>query len=403
MDTTQTIDNENAIPETTESQYEHPNKENWDPWLNANGIAHALNKLGLGFFSPFVRLAAGDEPAKQVREIVISVTLPLFAFGVFVGLWTIASQYVKTDSLALPSPAKTWEAWQGILAFAEEEKLNAEKFDLRMQERIVPMESDKAGLEDQLAMAQANGDSAAITALQQNITDLEAKIDKYASREYAGPPTFFDQIWISLLTVLVGFLAATLIAVPLGIMCGLSRYFNIAVNPLIQIFKPVSPLAWLPIVFIFVTALYAPSENATITRSLLISALTVTLCSLWPTLVNTSVGVAGIDPDHINVAKVLKLNWWQRLVKIVLPSALPLMFTGLRLSLGVGWMVLIAADMLAQNPGLGKFVWDTFQNGSLSSMAEILCAVFVIGIIGFFLDRIMLVLQRFVSFEEQAI
>jgi nitrate/nitrite transport system permease protein len=174
-------------------------------------------------------------------------------------------------------------------------------------------------------------------------------------------------------------------------------------NPIIQIFKPVSPLAWLPIVFVFVTALYHPAGDASISRALLISAGTVTLCSLWPTLINTAVGVAGVDRDYLNVAKVLKLNAFQRIWKIILPAALPLIFTGMRLSIGVGWMVLIAADMLAQNPGLGKFVWDTFQNGSTESMAQIIVAVFAIGFIGFVLDRIMLALQRLVTFGGQTL
>ena len=130
---------------------------------------------------------------------------------------------------------------------------------------------------------------------------------------------------------------------------------------------------------------------------------TVTLCSLWPTLINTAFGVAGIDKDHLNVAKVLKLSWWQRIFKIVLPSALPLIFTGMRLSLGVGWMVLIAAEMLAQNPGLGKFIWDEFQNGSSNSLGRIMVAVIAIGLIGFLLDRAMLGIQRRVSWDKQAI
>jgi nitrate/nitrite transport system permease protein len=133
-------------------------------------------------------------------------------------------------------------------------------------------------------------------------------------------------------------------------------------------------------------------------KSFLISAITVTLCSLWPTLINTGVGVNSIDRDLLNVARVLQLKWTTKLFKLVLPSSLPLIFTGMRLSLGVGWMVLIAAEMLAQNPGLGKFVWDEFQNGSSDSLARLMVAVLTIGIIGFLLDRVMHTLQSLLDF-----
>ena len=125
----------------------------------------------------------------------------------------------------------------------------------------------------------------------------------------------------------------------------------------------------------------------------MISALVVMLCSLWPTLINTAIGTASIDKDLLNVGRVLRLGWFAKLTRLVLPSALPYIFTGMRLSLGVGWMVLIAAEMLAQNPGLGKFVWDEFQNGSSQSLARIMFAVIVIGFIGFVLDRAMMALQ----------
>ncbi len=131
--------------------------------------------------------------------------------------------------------------------------------------------------------------------------------------------------------------------------------------------------------------------------SFIVSAITVMLCSLWPTVINTAVGVAGVDRDLINVARVLRLSWWTRTRAIVLPSAMPLIFTGMRLSIGVGWRVLSAAEMLAQNPGLGKFVWDEFQNGSSQSLARIMVAVLTIGLIGFVLDRVMLTLQELTS------
>jgi nitrate/nitrite transport system permease protein len=225
---------------------------------------------------------------------------------------------------------------------------------------------------------------------------------KWHERKYSGAPTYIDQIFTSLKTVFAGFLIAAIIAVPLGILCGLSKVFNTAINPFIQIFKPVSPLAWLPIVMIMVSALYT-SKDPMFEKSFISSAFTVALCSLWPALINTSLGVAQIDNDYLNVARVLKLGWWKKVTKIVIPSALPLIFTGLRLSLSVGWMVLIAAEMLAQNPGLGKFVWDMFQNGSSDTLAQIMVAVFTIGIIGFALDRIMMILQRAVSFDNATI
>ena len=151
-----------------------------------------------------------------------------------------------------------------------------------------------------------------------------------------------------------------------------------------------------------VSALYV-SDEPMFEKAFLTSGFTVALCCLWPTVVNTIVGVAIIDRDLIDVSRVLRLSSPVYIKTIVIPSATPLIFTGLRLSLATGWMVLIAAEMLAQNPGLGKFIWDEFQNGSSSSLGRIMVAVVTIGIIGFILDQLMLALQRRVSWDKQAI
>jgi nitrate/nitrite transport system permease protein len=150
-----------------------------------------------------------------------------------------------------------------------------------------------------------------------------------------------------------------------------------------------------------VSAVYV-TKDPMFSKSYLTSMITVLLCCLWPTMINTAVGVASISKDLINVSKVLRLSWFTNIYKIVIPSSLPMMFTGLRLSLGIAWMVLIAAEMLAQNPGLGKFVWDEFQNGSSNSLGRIMVAVLVIGAIGFLLDRGMLTLQRVLSWDKTA-
>ena len=199
---------------------------------------------------------------------------------------------------------------------------------------------------------------------------------------------------------MAGFLLASLIAIPIGIVAGLSKTVYAALNPLVQIFKPVSPLAWLPIVTMIVSATYVTSDDAWFEKSFLNSAITVLLCCLWPTIISTAVGVTNVGKDLQNVSHVLRLSWWTHVTKIVLPSAIPMIFTGLRLSFGIAWMVLIAAEMLSQNPGLGKFVWDEFQNGSSNSLGRIMVAVVVIGLIGFLLDRIMLFLQKKVSWDK---
>ncbi len=198
-----------------------------------------------------------------------------------------------------------------------------------------------------------------------------------------------------------GFLLASVIAIPLGIVIGLSSTVHAAVNPLIQLFKPVSPLAWLPLVTMVVSAVYV-TDDPLVAKSFLTSMFTVTLCCLWPTLMNTAVGVTSVSQDLTNVSKVLRLN--------AEPCAQDR--TAFRAAddvhrpapeSGIAWMVLIAAEMLAQNPGLGKFVWDEFQNGSSQSLGRIMVAVIVIGLIGFLLDRLMLMLQRALVWDKSSV
>ncbi len=291
--------------------------------------------------------------------------MPAMAFAIFLGAWSLVASSIETSIGRLPGPTAVAQEARNLLGAHTEERRKAAEYAQRM--KVQAAEAKTAG-------------------------------KPFVVRKYSGPPTYLDQIATSLKTVFAGFVIASLIAVPLGVLCGMSPRAYAALNPLIQLFKPVSPLAWLPIVMILVSALYN-SPDSMFEKSFVSSAITVALCSLWPTLVNTALGVSSIDRDYLNVARVLRLGWWDRIFRIVLPASLPLVFTGLRLSLGVGWMVLIAAEMLAQNPGLGKFVWDMFQNGSSQTLAQILVAVFTIGTIGFALDRVMLAFQRAVSFD----
>ena len=324
-----------------------------------------ISIFGLGWLTPLVRMAFGEDPVAQFREFWRLLCVPILAVLAFLFMWSQLAQQVETSLGTIPGPKNVWE--QALVLHADHKTERDKAVAFQERQRIRNAALIEQGREDRVKW-----------------------------REYTGRPTYYDQIWTSLKTVFFGFFLATLIAVPIGIACGLSPITNVAVNPFVQVFKPVSPLAWLPIVTMVVSAVYATNEGL-FPKSFLNSAITVTLCSLWPTLINTTLGVATIDKDLLNVSKVLKLRPWTNITKLVLPSALPLIFTGLRLSLGVGWMVLIAAEMLAQNPGLGKFVWDEFQNGSSQSLAKIMVAVLTIGFIGFLLDRVMHTLQSFVD------
>ena len=299
------------------------------------------------------------------------VLLPLMGIIVFLIFWQSAASHIDTSLGKFPGPGDVWSQAANLLDEHQAVQEKKSEFYQRQEQRNA----------ERLAQ------------------DPNAEI-KW--RKYTGKETFVDQIWTSLYTVMTGFLLASLIAIPIGIMIGLSATLYAAFNPLIQIFKPVSPLAWLPLVTMVVSAVYV-SDDPMFAKSFLNSMLTVLLCSLWPTVINTAVGVVSVNKDLNNVSKVLRLSWFTHVVKIVLPSAIPMIFTGLRLSLAIAWMVLIAAEMLAQNPGLGKFVWDEFQNGSSNSLGRIMVAVLVIGFIGFLLDRGMLALQRLFSWDKAAV
>ena len=305
---------------------------------------------------------------QQIRSGSAKVGIPFIGIIVFLIIWAGAAPRIDTSLGEFPGPGDVWQQTTNLYAEHLRERDKEERFYQRQEKRnAIKLAEDPT---------------------------TEVKI-----RNYTGKPTFIDQIGTSLYTVLAGFILASLIAIPVGILIGMNKYLYAAFNPLIQIFKPVSPLAWLPLVTMVVSAVYVTNDPM-FSKSFLNSMLTVLLCSLWPTIINTAVGVTGVSSDLTNVSRVLRLNWWTHVRKIIIPSAIPMMFTGLRLSLGIAWMVLIAAEMLAQNPGLGKFVWDEFQNGSSNSLGRIMVAVLVIGFIGFILDRSMLALQRRVSWDK---
>src|SRR5437868_6464641 len=190
--------------------------------------------------------------------------------------------------------------------------------------------------------------------------------------------------WYSLVLVAKGYALALLIGTPIGFMLGLSKNFSKTFDPIIQILRPVSPLAWLPLgLVLFLGAGKQASELGAL--------FTIAVCAMWPTVLNTAVGVRAIPQDYLNVAKVLKLSRAKTLFKVLIPATMPYMFTGFRLSLGIAWLVIVAAEMLTGAPGVGGFLWQEYN--ALIYEHIILC-ILTIGIVGFVLDRLMSLVER---------
>jgi nitrate/nitrite transport system permease protein len=194
--------------------------------------------------------------------------------------------------------------------------------------------------------------------------------------------------WYSLILVAQGYLIALVIGTPIGFCLGLSKTFTKTFDPLIQILRPVSPLAWLPLglVLFLGTGRQAGTYGA---------LFTIAVCSMWPTVLNTAVGVRAVPQDYLNVGRVLKLSRWKTLTRILIPATLPYMFTGFRLSLGIAWLVIVAAEMLTGRPGVGGFLWQEYN---ALIYEHIILSIVTIGVVGFTLDRLMsLVESRFKS------
>ncbi|MGF1934059.1 MAG: nitrate ABC transporter permease [Nostoc sp. ChiQUE02] len=214
---------------------------------------------------------------------------------------------------------------------------------------------------------------------------LIANLDYILNPFYQRGPGNLGIGWLliaSLRRVLLGFLLGAVVAIPLGFLIGMSRPAMLALNPIIQIFKPVSPLAWLPIAL----AIFNLADPSAI--------FVIFITSLWPTIINTALGVSSVSKDYLDVAQVLEMPRWRRITKIIWPASLPYIFTGLRISLGIAWLVIVAVEMLTGGIGIGFFVWDEWSRLNLSS---VFLAVLIIGLTGLILDYAVGKLQEVVT------
>jgi len=246
------------------------------------------------------------------------------------------------------------------------------------------------------------GDKIKITKREGLSADLPTPVETWtASKPYIVEPFAkrgeLDQgilrfTWMSLVLVAQGYLIALVIGTPIGFFLGLSKQFTKAFDPIIQVLRPVSPLAWLPLGMILFSGVKIMDGDGRTTfgASDAAALFTIAICAMWPTVMNTAVGVRAVPVDYLNVAKVLKLSKWKTLWKVLVPATLPYMFTGFRLSLGIAWLVIVAVEMLTGRPGVGGFLWQQYN---ANSYAHIILCILTIGVIGYVLDRLMSVVE----------
>jgi nitrate/nitrite transport system permease protein len=193
------------------------------------------------------------------------------------------------------------------------------------------------------------------------------------------------QLGYSLARVALGFGLAALVAIPLGFAIGMSPLLMGALNPFIQVLRPISPLAWMPL------ALYTIKDSA------VSSIFVIFICSVWPMLLNTAFGVSSVRREWLNVARTLECSAWRTATRVILPAAAPTIMTGARISIGIAWLVIVAAEMLVGGTGIGYFVWNQWNNLSLT---DIITAILVIGLVGMVLDRLLGALTTAVSYQD---
>ncbi|MDH3239564.1 MAG: nitrate ABC transporter permease [Alphaproteobacteria bacterium] len=193
------------------------------------------------------------------------------------------------------------------------------------------------------------------------------------------------QLAYSLARVLIGYFIAAAVAIPLGFLIGMSPLFYKALDPFIQILKPISPLAWMPL------ALY------TIKDSGVSSVFVIFICSIWPMLLNTAFGVASVRRDWLNVAKTLEVGRLRTAFRVILPAAAPTIMTGMRISIAIAWLVIVAAEMLVGGTGVGYFVWNEWNNLSITN---VICAILFIGLVGMVLDQALYQFSKLVTYSE---